>query len=270
MGAVISVVNQKGGVGKTTTALNLGAYLASLGKKVLLVDLDAQGNATSGLGFPLSEVKNGLYEALSGEIVVNEVILKTRLRNLDLIPATPALAGANIELVSVSERETRIQALLEGLRSHYDVLLIDSPPSLGLLTVNGLVASDYVLIPIQSEYYALEGLGHLLETIELIQVNLKPNLKIIGAVVTLYDRRTKLSLQVERELQKHFPGRVFDVVIPRNIRLAEAPSHGQTILEYAPHSKGARAYRHLALELLAAVSKEDQVANQQTVEETNV
>lgn len=250
MAKVISLVNQKGGVGKTTTALNLGAYLAETGKHVLIVDSDPQGNATSGLGQDPATIKSGLYEVIAGRASAREAIQKSGVDNLSLLPSNPNLAAANIEMVSIDNRENLLKDTLLGVRNDFDFVLIDCPPSLGLLTVNGLVASDHVIIPVQSEYYALEGLGQLLTSIRRVQQNLNKDLRIMGAVMTMYDRRTKLSAQVSKEMNRHFPNRVFESVIPRNVKLSEAPSHGQTIRQYEPWSKGAKAYRRLAEEIL--------------------
>ncbi len=250
MARIIAIVNQKGGVGKTTTSVNLGAYLAQQGKFVLLVDLDPQANATSGLGVDHKNVANGLYEALSGKINLREVVQATNHDGYRLVPATAALAGANIELVGVEDREHYLAKLLDEVRGQYDFILIDCPPSLGLLTVNALVAADEVLIPVQAEYYALEGLGQLFETINLVKENLKPSLTILGAVITMFDSRNKLSEAVMTELYKFFPNKIFRSVIPRNVRLAEAPSHGKSILTYDRGSKGATAYERLARELI--------------------
>jgi chromosome partitioning protein len=250
MAKIIAVVNQKGGVGKTTTTVNLGAYLAEQGKYVLLVDLDPQANATSGLGVNYKELNKGLYEAIAGKHLFREVIHPTDHVGYRLAPATPSLAGANVELVDLERREFRLADSLLEIRGEYDYILIDCPPSLGLLTVNGLVASDYVLIPIQAEYYALEGLSQLIETIELVQSNIKPELDVLGAVITMFDKRIKLSDQVKDELYRFFPNKIFRSVIPRNVRLTEAPSHGKSILHYDPASKGAKAYERLARELL--------------------
>lgn len=253
MAKIIAVVNQKGGVGKTTTTINLGAYLAEMGKYVLLVDLDPQANATSGLGVDYRNLNQGIYEALSGGCMMREVVLPTPHVGYRIAPATPALAGANIELVGLENREFRLAQSLLEIRSDYDIILIDCPPSLGLLTVNALVAADYVLIPIQAEYYALEGLGQLLETVSLVRDNLKPELDILGAVITMFDKRTKLSDQVMQELYKFFPNKIFRSVIPRNIRLSEAPSHGKSIIHYDSGSKGGKAYEKLAREFLEIV-----------------
>src|SRR6056297_1974799 len=240
MGKIISIVNQKGGVGKTTTAINLGAYLARSGKKVLLVDIDPQANASSGVGFDVQSLKQGIYEALINKQDLRDILQKTEHRNYYLAPSNPALAGAGVELVQMEEREWRLYRILESVKDDYDYIIVDGPPSLGLLTVNSLVAADEVLIPIQSEYYALEGLGQLLETIELVQNNLQPNLGIMGAVITLYDRRNRLARQVVREMRQHFPGKVFESIIPRSVRLAEAPSFGQSITMFDNLNKGAK------------------------------
>ncbi len=252
MAKVISIVNQKGGVGKTTTACNMGAYLARLGKFVLVVDLDPQGNASSGLGVRAAEGEtlSGLYEVLSGTAEVMTTIRPTATKNLHVLPSTPNLAALPVEIINIENREFILNDLLNPLRSNYDYIVIDCPPSLNLLTVNALVASDEVIVPVQCEYYALEGIGQLLETIQLVQQNLKPDLKLRGAVLTMYDRRTKLSNEVVKEINRNFPGKVFDAVVPRNVRLSEAPSYGQTILEFDPWSKGARAYKQLAQEII--------------------
>ena len=241
MGKIISVVNQKGGVGKTTTAVNLGAYLAHQGKQVLLVDIDPQANATSGLG---------IYEALVGDKQIFDIIKRTVQDGYKVAPATVSLAGAGIELVSMDEREFRLSNILQEIKDEYDYIIIDGPPSLGLLTINSLVAADEVLIPIQSEYYALEGLSQLLNTINLVQANLKPELGIMGAVITMFDKRNRLSESVMQELYKYFPNRIFRSVIPRSVRLAESPSYGRSILHYDKRSKGGRAYEKLAREVI--------------------
>ncbi len=250
MAKVIAVVNQKGGVGKTTTTINLGAYLAEFGKYVLLVDLDPQANATSGLGIDHANLQKGIYESIAGEHLVREIIHPTAHLGYRVAPATQGLAGANVELVGVDRREFRLHDALDEVRGDYDVILIDCPPSLGLLTINGLVASDQVLIPIQAEYYALEGLSQLISTIDLVKENIKQELSILGAVITMFDKRTKLSDQVRQELYKFFPDKIFRSVIPRNVRLSEAPSHGQSIFHYDAESRGAKAYERLAREIL--------------------
>ena len=251
MGKIIAIVNQKGGVGKTTTAVNLSAYLAHLGKQVLLVDLDPQANATSGLGLDHRNLEAGIYESLVGDKPIFEVIKRTMQDGLKIVPATLSLAGAGVELVALDNREFRLSSVLEEIKKDFDFIIIDGPPSLGLLTVNSLVASDEVLIPIQSEYFALEGLSQLLETISLVQSNLKPQLGIMGAVITMFDNRNKLSGAVMEELYKFFPNRIFRSVIPRSVRLAEAPSYGRSILHYDPKSRGGKAYENLAREVLS-------------------
>ncbi len=250
MGKIIAIINQKGGVGKTTTAINLSAYLAKLNKEVLVVDLDPQGNASSGLGFEQAKIKAGLYEVLMGGEEISSVVKKTKQYGLSIIPATPNLAGAGVELVNLENREFRLAKALEELKNDYDYIVIDGPPSLGLLTVNALTTADEVLIPIQSEYYALEGLSQLLETINLVQSHLKPSLKIMGAVITMYDKRNNLSGAVMEELYRYFPQRIFRSIIPRSVRLAEAPSFGRSILQYKPKSKSAIAYENLAKEII--------------------
>lgn len=250
MGKIIAIVNQKGGVGKTTTAVNLGAYLSYLGKNVLLVDVDPQANATSGLGIDHKNLEHGIYESLLGRKGITEVIKRTVQNGYHVAPATLSLAGAGIEMVNLDDREFRLSNILEEIRHEYDYIIIDGPPSLGLLTVNSLVAADEVLIPIQSEYFALEGLSQLLETIGLVQNNLKPRLGVMGAVITMFDRRNKLSEAVMEELYKYFPNRIFRSIIPRSVRLAEAPSYGRSILHYDPKSKGGRAYENLAREVI--------------------
>jgi len=250
MAKIISVVNQKGGTGKTTTATNLAAFLAGLGKYVLLVDLDPQANATSGLGFEPEALEKNLYHTLVDNLYPEDVIRKTNLFGYDLIPAGGDLAGAAIELVNMEEREFRLYNLLHRVRTNYDYIIIDCPPSLGLLTINGLTAADEIIVPVQCEYYALEGLGQLLKTVNLIQDNLGRDLKIKGALLTMHDKRNKLSRQVAKEIRLHFPGYVFDAVIPRCVRLAEAPSFGKTIFQYEPNSPGGSAYRQLAEEVI--------------------
>lgn len=251
MGKVLAIVNQKGGVGKTTTAVNLSAYLAKLGKEVLLIDVDPQANATSGLGVDNRALEAGIYEALIGSHELPKVIKRTVQSGLRIAPATVSLAGAGVEMVTLDDREFRLSQILEDVKDNFDYIIIDGPPSLGLLTINSLVAADEVLIPIQSEYYALEGLSQLLETISLVQKNLKPELGIMGAIITMFDRRNKLSESVMRELYQYFPNRIFRSVIPRSVRLAEAPSYGRSILHYDPKSKGGRAYEGLAKEVLS-------------------
>lgn len=257
MGRIIAVVNQKGGVGKTTTAINLAAYLAERGKFVLLVDVDPQANATSGVGHNYRELEHGLYDALIGTKPLRDVLHSTAIDGFRVAPATPALAGANVELVNVEGREFKLRNMLEELAHSYDYIIIDCPPSLGLLTVNSLVAAEEVLIPVQAEYYALEGLGQLLETLELVRESINPNLKILGAVITMFNSANKLSKDVEQELRKFFPNKIFDTIIPRNVKLAEAPSFGKVIMHYDKFSRGAAAYSALADEVLAVHKAED-------------
>lgn len=250
MSRIISIVNQKGGVGKTTTAINLGAYLSKLGKFVLLVDMDPQANASSGLGIDHKNLEKGIYEVLAEQARFKDIIQKTNHQGYKIAPATQSLAGATVELVNLEDREYRLHNSMYEIRNDFDYIIIDCPPSLGLLTINALVAAEEILIPIQSEYYALEGLGQLLNTLTLVKENLKPELKILGAVVTMFDKRNKLSQQVYDEVTNHFPYRIFSSIIPRNVRLTEAPSYGQSILDYDPASKGAKAYAALAQEIL--------------------
>lgn len=250
MSHTIAIVNQKGGVGKTTTAMNLAAFLAELGHFVLLVDMDPQGNASSGLGFSKEDVKYGIYEVLAGQRRIHDVVLNTAHAGLRIVPATPNLAGASIELVDVEEREHQLVQHLQEVRHAYDYIIIDCPPSLGLLTVNSLVAADELLIPVQAEYYALEGLGQLLRTIELVKTHVKPELNILGAVITMFDKRTKLSEDIMHEMYQFFPNAIFRSVIPRSVRLAEAPSFGKSIAHYDPKGRGARAYERLAREVI--------------------
>lgn len=250
MAKKIAVINQKGGVGKTTTAVNLGTYLAKSGKKVLILDLDPQGNATSGFGYNKEDITGCVYNVLIDGVSIHRVKKETKQPKLHLAPASMNLAAAEIELVSQLAREHKLKMAINEVSDTYDYVLIDCPPSLGLLTINGLVASDSVLIPVQAEYYALEGLGQLLTTIKRVRTSLNPNLELLGVLVTMHDRRTTLSRQVEDELKKHFGGKVFDSVIPRSIRLAEAPSHGKAIVDYDKFSKGATAYKNLAKEVI--------------------
>ena len=251
MAHIYTLVNQKGGVGKTTTAINLGAYLANLGQRVLIVDLDPQANATSSLGVDKRTVGSSTYDALlNGSVSPASILFNERL-HISLLPSSPALAGAEVELVSETGREFRLRSALESLDGKYDYILIDCPPSLGILTVNGLIAArDGVLVPVQCEYLALEGLGQLTQTIQRVQSALFPDLKVRGVVLTMFDPRTNLSSDVVNEVNNHFPGQVFQSVVPRSIRLAESPSYGLPISAYSPSSVGAKAYEALAKELL--------------------
>ena len=249
MGKVISVANQKGGVGKTTTTVNLSTLLAKKGKKVLLIDTDPQGNATSGLGVT-KELELPVYDILVGDTTFEETIEKTAIKNLSVCPSNISLAGAEVQLVSMMSREQRLKVKLDEIKDKFDYILIDCPPSLGLITLNAFTASDTVLIPVQCEYFALEGLGQLLNTVNLVKKHLNKNLEIEGALLTMYDARTNLSNQVVKEVKKYFEGKVYKTVIPRNVRLSEAPSYGMPISLYDPRSKGAKAYEKLSKEFL--------------------
>ncbi len=249
MGKVISVANQKGGVGKTTTTVNLSTLLAKKGKKVLLIDTDPQGNATSGLGIT-KELDFSVYDILVGDTTFNEVVQDTAIKNLRICPSNISLAGAEVELVSMMSREQRLKVKLDEVKDQYDYVLIDCPPSLGLVTLNAFTASDSVLIPVQCEYFALEGLGQLLNTVNLVKKHLNKSLEIEGALLTMYDARTNLSNQVVKEVKKYFENKVYKTVIPRNVRLSEAPSYGMPISLYDARSKGAKAYDKLTKEFL--------------------
>ena len=255
MGRVIALANQKGGVGKTTTSINLGACLAKLGQKVLLIDADAQGNATSGLGIRKADIKADVYDVLVNEVPMTDVIIHTSRKNLDIVPATIQLSGAEIELTSQMAREKRLADAVVPIRDSYDYILIDCPPSLGMLTINAFTACDTLLIPVQSEYYALEGLSQLLNTIQLVQKHFNPNLKIEGVLLTMLDARTNLGNEVVEEVKRFFKDKVYQTIIPRNVRLSEAPSHGMSIIDYDPSSRGAKEYMALAKEVLAAHGK---------------
>jgi chromosome partitioning protein len=251
MAKIYTLVNQKGGVGKTTTAINLAAYLAQFGQKVLLVDLDPQANATSSLGIEKHQVKNGTYEVLIGSQTIASLILHHPRFKISLLPSSPALAGAEIELIELNDREFLLKKALDTIAQRYDIILVDCPPSLSLLTVNGLIAAESgVIIPVQCEYLALEGLGQLTQTIQKVQQSLFPRLTIKGVVLTMFDIRTRLSMDVVREVQNHFQDKVFNTIIPRSVRLAEAPSFGTPISFFAPESSAAKAYAALAKELL--------------------
>jgi chromosome partitioning protein len=248
---IIAITNQKGGVGKTTTSVNLGASLASMGKKVLLVDIDPQGNTTSGIGINKADVANCIYDILINDVHPKDAILETNVPNLKIIPATIQLAGAEIELVPTISREVRLKKALHTIKHSFDYILIDCPPSLGILTINSLTAADSVLIPIQCEYYALEGLSQLLNTIRLVQKHLNTTLQIEGVLLTMFDARTNLGIQVIEEVKKYFQQKVYQTIIPRNVRLSEAPSHGQSIITYDSRSKGAEVYLELAKEVIS-------------------
>lgn len=257
MGKAIAIFNQKGGVGKTTTNINLAACLALKGKKVLILDIDPQGNTTSGMGISKKGLEKTMYEVLiNDKLAPKDAILKTDIKNLHIIPASVQLAGAEIELVQLEGREKRLKKALDKIKSQYDYIFIDCPPSLGLLTINSLTAVDSVLIPIQCEFYALEGVSQLMSTIELVKKNLNPQLEIQGVILSMFDGRTNLSIQVVEEVKKYFKEKVYTTVIPRNVRLAEAPSFGLPITEYDPKSKGAEAYVEFAEEFLELEGEE--------------
>ena len=256
VGQMLACANQKGGVGKTTTVVNVAAYLAGDGRRVLVVDLDPQGNATSGLGAERAAAGASVYDSLLGGVDLGSLIVPTETPGLSLVPSSIALAGAEVELAGVAQRERRLSRVIESVRSDFDDIFIDCPPSLGLLTVNALTAADAVLIPMQCEYYALEGLSQLIATIHLVRDHLNPALAVRGVVLTMFDTRTNLSAEVAAEVRTHLGAVVFDTVVPRSVRLAEAPSHGRPIARYAPDSRGATAYRALATELEARLDQE--------------
>ena len=255
MGKIVSFSNQKGGVGKTTTCVNMAAYIAAEGKKVLLVDMDPQGNATTGLGFSKSSLEQSIYSVLIDDEKALENIMPTEVENLDLLPSNIDLAGAEVELVYKKNRERVLKNALEEIRSRYDYIVIDCPPSLGLLTINALACADSVIIPIQSEYYALEGLSQLMNSISLVKQHLNADLEVDGVVLTMYDSRSLISKQIAEEIKKFFTKRLFEIVVPRNVRLVEASSYGKPIMMHDPKCTGARAYKALTLEYLARQSK---------------
>lgn len=250
MGKIIAIANQKGGVAKTTTSVNLSACLALNGKRVLLVDMDPQGNATSGLGIDKDAIQQCVYDVLINGLSMESVLLPTPVEGLEIIPATIQLAGAEIELVSAISRESKLKKAFDGVVAHYDYIIMDCPPSLGLLTLNALTAANSIIIPIQCEYYALEGLGQLLNTIQLVQKHLNRELEIEGALLTMFDARTNLAIQVVDEVKSHFGPKVYKTIIPRNVRLSEAPSHGLPVVIYDPKSKGSEVYQELAKEVI--------------------
>ena len=249
MAIVICITNQKGGVGKTTTAINLAYYLSKDKYRTLLVDIDPQGNATSGLGIDKTSVSKGMVEVMLGATPLENAILPTKYKYLNLLPTTPELANAEVELVSKKGKFTILKTALARVSSKYDYIIIDSPPSLSLLTVNGMIASNYLLLPVQTEFYALEGVAQLLESMKLVRKAMNPHLQLLGVLATMYDKRTSLSSQVLAEIRKYFKDRTFETTIPRNVRIAEAPSHGAPVGEYDKFSKGARAYKELAHEV---------------------
>jgi chromosome partitioning protein len=259
---VVSVTNQKGGVGKTTTSINLAYFLAKAGKRTLLIDFDPQGNATSGLGIEKADLTGTMTDVIKGEQSLEQVIVPTDHKHLSLAPTTSILANTEAELAQVDRRFSRLKLAVDTVNETYDYIIIDSPPSLSLLTVNGLIAARYVLLPVQAEFYALEGLGQLLETMKLVRKGMNPSLELIGVLPTMLDSRTTLSSQVHAEIKRHFPGKVFESTIPRNIRLAEAPSHGLPIGVYDKFSKGARAYKALAKEVIERAEQPVQPAPQ--------
>jgi len=250
MNRVIAIANQKGGVGKTAIAVNLPVFLTAFGKKVLLVDVDPQANATFSLGIKPKDLSVSLYEALLGQISPKEIIKRTPFLAFDIMPTSYNLAGANIELINLKDREFKLKETLDKIKNEYDFVLIDCPPSLGILTINGLVAADEVLIPVQCEYLALEGLEQLLSNIKLINENLERNIKVLGSVLTMYNRRNKVSQKIARDLRRTFPGYVFDTIIPRTVALSESPISGKTILRSAPNSSAVHAFRELAREII--------------------
>ena len=250
MAKTVSVINQKGGVGKTTTAVNLSAAVGALGKRVLLADIDPQGNSTSGYGISKRNIENSTYDMLINGVKASEVVMKTKFRNVDLLPSDMNLAGAEVEMIGMDSRESLLKKALTDVWEDYDYIFLDCPPSLGIITINALCASDTFLVPIQCEFYALEGLSQLMRTVGLVQKNLNPALQLEGVVLTMFDARTNLSIQVVDEVKNHFRNKVYRTIIPRNIRLSEAPSHGKPIVQYDPKSRGAEVYLELAKEVM--------------------
>lgn len=259
MSKTIAIANQKGGVGKTTTAVNLSSCLAYKGKKVLLIDVDPQGNSTSGLGIDKKSINKSIYDVIINDEPIENTLIDTPVENLKLCPSNIQLAGAEVELVSVISRENRMKMALEDIKNKFDFIIIDCPPSLGLLTINSLTASNTILVPIQCEYYALEGLSQLMNTVKLVQRHLNPSLDVEGVVLTMFDARTNLSIQVVDEVKKHFRNKVYRTVIPRNVRLSEAPSFGLPIILYDPKSKGSECYLELAEEVIDLSEEESRI-----------
>ncbi len=255
MAKVICVTNQKGGVGKTTTTVNLGYFLAKSKNRVLIIDFDPQGNATSGLGVDKSVLSATMTEVILGQVPITDVIVSTKYKNLDIAPTTPQLANAEVELNKLSKKFVQLKSALSAVSKVYDYIIIDSPPSLSLLTVNGMIAANYLLLPVQTEFYALEGVAQLLESMKLVKKALNPDLKLLGVVATMFDKRTTLSVQVLEEVKRYFKDKVFETTIPRNVRVAEAPSHGSPVGSYDKFSKGAKAYKELAREVEERVAK---------------
>lgn len=255
MAKVICITNQKGGVGKTTTAVNLSYYLAKVKKKVLLLDFDPQGNSSSGLNIDKTKLENTIANVIIGEVKLDEIIINTKYSNLDVAPADPTLANAEVELAKMNKKFIQLRTAINHVSEHYNYIIIDSPPSLSLLTVNAMIASNYLLLPVQTEFYALEGVAQLLDSMKLVKKAMNPDLKLLGVLATMYDKRTSLSVQVLAEVKKYFKDKVFETVIPRNVRVAEAPSHGVPVGVYDRFSKGARAYKELAQEIMKRIGE---------------
>lgn len=253
MASVIAIANQKGGVGKTTTAINLAAYLGNEGKKVLLIDMDPQGNASSGLGLEIHKLNKTIYEVLLGNFSIREVVLMSKEKNVWILPSNVNLAGLEVDLLELENKHEQLKIHVNQIRNNYDVILIDCPPNLGILTINALASADSVLIPLQTEYYALEGITQLIRVIDRVQKSINPTLTLVGVLLTMYDQRTNLSKMVVEDVRTHFKDKVFETIVPRNVKLSEAPSFGQSILLYAPDSPGAQAYEKVAKELLTRI-----------------